>query len=154
MTSPTTAQIGTIIGTPTTKSGPDTYRISATDEDGNTAVLTITIAVSERNRGYDVDGDHLIEVGNESQLNAIRWDLDGDGVPIGSAVVSYHEAFPDGRADMGCRDGRCLGYELSSDVSPRSGWNPIGNRNNSFNATFQGNGLRYQEPCDQPFGRQ
>ena len=28
---------------------------------------------------YDRDDDGLIEVANLAQLNAIRWDLDGDG---------------------------------------------------------------------------
>ena len=31
---------------------------------------------------YDADNDGLIEVGSLAQLNAIRWDLDGNGTPF------------------------------------------------------------------------
>ena len=41
---------------------------------------------------YDTDGDGLIEVSDLMQLNAIRWDLNGDGSPSSNAT-GYNAAF-------------------------------------------------------------
>ena len=48
------------------------------------AVVTVSVTVGvvlsqSGNDKYDADGDGLIEVSNLEQLNAIRYDLDGDG---------------------------------------------------------------------------
>ena len=54
---------------------------------------------------YDRDDDGLIEVSNLSQLNAIRYDLDGDGAPgaeSAGAEANYAAAFPDAVYGMGC----------------------------------------------------
>ena len=67
---------------------------------------------------YDVDDDGLIEVATVAQLNAIRWDLNGDGgVDPGRDTVGYSEAFPNAVASplMGCATG-CTGYELTADL--------------------------------------
>ncbi len=45
---------------------------------------------------YDADDDGLIEISNLEQLNAIRWDLDGDG---DSDHDGYAAAFPDPAAN-------------------------------------------------------
>ncbi len=78
---------------------------------------------------YDVDDDGLIEVSSLARLNAIRWDLDGDGTadvypadsrgntghdPQGAA--KYAAAFPNAAAQMGCPSSGCDGYELSADL--------------------------------------
>ncbi len=78
---------------------------------------------------YDVDDDGLIEVSSLAQLNAIRWDLDGDGTadvypadqhgntghdPQGAA--KHAAAFPNAAAAMGCPSSGCSGYELSADL--------------------------------------
>ena len=78
---------------------------------------------------YDVDDDGLIEVSSLAQLNAIRWDLDGNGAadvypadsrgntghdPQGAA--KYAAAFPNAAAQMGCPSSGCDGYELSADL--------------------------------------
>ncbi len=78
---------------------------------------------------YDVDDDGLIEVSSLARLNAIRWDLDGDGTadvypadsrgntghdPQGAA--KYAAAFPNAAAQMGCPSSGCVGYELSADL--------------------------------------
>ena len=103
---------------------------------------------------YDDDNDGLIEVSNLSQLNAVRWDLDGDG---SSSETGYATAFPDAPTDMGCPSTGCSGYELGTDLdfdtdgsgsvdsgddywNGGSGWEPIGDNSNSFYATFYGNG--------------
>ena len=52
---------------------------------------------------------------NPTQLNAIRWDLDGDGSPSSNAT-GYNAAFPNAVAGMGCPDSGCSGYELISDL--------------------------------------
>ena len=98
---------------------------------------------------YDVNDNGLIEVGNLDQLNAMRWDLDGDGVPTSTATTTYGAAFPDRDTTtstrMGCPMGNCAGYELMADLTfPASGlhstWTPIGYLGNSFITTFDGNG--------------
>ncbi len=86
---------------------------------------------------YDSDDDGLIEIVNLVQLNAVRWDLDGDGdpgysctpgtfptrlpTPACDALNRYNGAFPNrdpspgGR--MGCPSGTCTGYELGANSS-------------------------------------
>ena len=104
---------------------------------------------------YDGDNDGLIEVSTLSQLNAIRWDLDGDGA---ATEPAYTAAFPNAQAGMGCPSAGCTGYELTADLdfdtdgsglvdsgdeywNGSSGWDPIGEAHNrSFDATFEGNG--------------
>ena len=65
---------------------------------------------------YDADDDGLIDINNLDQLNAIRWDLDGNGYPVAANTGTYLAAFPnrDTAADsrMGCPAGNCRGYEL------------------------------------------
>ena len=74
---------------------------------------------------YDQDDDGLIEVSTLAQLNAMRWDLDGDGVVAAGNEASYTAAFPDAAAGMGCgwddpdtteTTTSCRGYELMADL--------------------------------------
>ena len=105
------------------------------------------IADAPVNGDYDTDNDGLIEIRNIDQLDAIRYDLDGDGASDDSA---YAAAFPNAVANMGCPSDGCAGYELVADLDFGSvvsayGWEPIGWWNSSreydvFNATFDGNG--------------
>ena len=105
-------------------------------------------------KDYDNDDDGLIEVSNLEQLNAIRWDLDGDGSPSDTA---YDSAYPDAISGMGCPVSGCLGYELVADLdfdangdgepdegdaywNNGAGWLPIGHTSEGFWATFDGNG--------------
>ena len=98
---------------------------------------------------YDADKDGLIEISNLTQLNAIRWDLDGDG----SHIPRYAAAFPDAMPGMGCPSD-CAGYELVADLdfdtnsngevdegdyNDGTKWLPIGDESRSFNTTFDGN---------------
>ena len=111
---------------------------------------------------YDSDGDGLLEISNLAQLNAIRWDLDGDGVADNSANdISYTAAFPNPEAGMGCPNTGCIGYELTANLdfdtgttgdrtddtyyNGGAGWLPIAGARNiganeGFQATFEGNG--------------
>ena len=110
---------------------------------------------------YDRDGDGLIEINSLAQLNAIRWDLDGDGQPAAS-ISSYAAAFPARSESHGCPDtaadadtdpGPCLGYELAVDLDfdtngdgavnasdAYPSWTPIGNNTTRYTANFNGNG--------------
>ena len=64
---------------------------------------TIGTAPQQAGVDYDVDNDWLIEVSNLAQLNAIRWDLNGDGiVDEGGDAAGYSRAFPNSIEGMGC----------------------------------------------------
>ena len=118
------------------------------------------VAAQQTTNDYDSDDNRLIEVGNLAQLNAIRWDLDGDGAADNSANDDdYDDAFPDAAAGMGCPNTGCIGYELTADLdfdtdddgeadsgddywNSGNGWLPIGNTASvPFNAIFDGNRL-------------
>ena len=144
--------------------------VRAVDSHGLSVTLTVSVTVSVGTRDYDVDNDGLIEVGNLAQLDAVRYDLNGDGmVDIASDWQSYYAAaaFVDGALDMGCPSG-CTGYELTQNLdfdtndsggadsgddywNGGEGWVPIGGDGttaagtmlflrNPFTATFEGNG--------------
>ena len=73
---------------------------------------------------YDVDADGLIEIDTLAQLDAVRHDLDGDGVATSTATAAYAAAFSSAAAGMGCPDGPdpddagdCRGYELTADLN-------------------------------------
>ena len=114
---------------------------------------------------YDTDNDGLIEVANLAQLNAIRWDLDGDGAADdASNDTDYATAFPAAAAGMGCPSTGCIGYELTANLdfdtdgdgdvdaddasgaywNSGHGWAPVGYEllgpsTPAFRATFEGN---------------
>ena len=137
--------------------------VRATDSSGLSVVLSFLVAVALGNRDYDVDDDNLIDVGSLAQLDAVRYDLNGDGVvDDASEWQSYYDAF-DQSSLMGCPDG-CAGFELADDLdfdtnlngiadsgddywNGGDGWVPIGGDatsfyvpGNPFIAVFEGNG--------------
>ena len=111
---------------------------------------------------YDLDNDRLIDISTHAQLNAVRWDVDGDGDPVSGNASDYNTAFPlrvTGAAGrMGCPSAGCNGYELTADIdldtngdgshtstdtyyNSGAGWTPIGDDgSNRYAATFKGNG--------------
>ena len=117
---------------------------------------------------YDSNDDRLIEISTLAQLNAIRWDLNGDGAVATADQTNYAAAFPNAATGMGCPDGSdadtnpdpCLGYELKADLTFDSngdgsitaadsaglywnngaGWTPIGLRATGYTGQFQGRG--------------
>ena len=106
---------------------------------------TIALAQTPTASGdYDVDDNGLIEVDSIAQLDAIRWDLDGDGAVDDSAnATAYAAAFPNAATGMGCASG-CSGYELVADLGlPASSWTGIGSSASPFNATFDGGAPNY-----------
>ena len=89
---------------------------------------------SKQNRGdYDYDDDGYIDVWTLAHLNAIRWDLNGDGDPSSGNATTYNAAFPHrdttAAGRMGCEltdhDGNsgtpdqatCTGYELIASLT-------------------------------------
>ncbi len=140
-------------------STPQTVTVTAVDDNTNTASgrqtsiahtvtstgdyagmsadsVTVTVAAMRSDPcpapaggDYDIDDDGLIEICNLAQLNAIRWDLNGDGAadvyPPDKDGVTGHDphgaakhaaAFPNAVTGMGCPTGGCEGYELSADL--------------------------------------
>ena len=109
---------------------------------------------------YDTDGDGLIEIGSLAQLNAVRWDLDGDGTPITANETDYAAAFPVADGGSVCPSGTtCTGYELMADLdfdengdgeitsadaaywNDGAGWATIGDAfHGYYAAAFDGNG--------------
>ena len=93
---------------------------------GVVALLAIPGVAAQTPTDYDTDNDGLIEVNSLERLNAIRWDLNGDGV-VDSAdqadQANYLVAFPNAPVTAGCtydHDGNsqnnevaCIGYELT-----------------------------------------
>ncbi len=97
---------------------------------------------------YDQDNDNLIDITNPQQLNALRYDPDGNGLPDNAAHYSaYTGGFPNGNISdtstpyLGCQS-TCIGYELTQSLDfaagPYPNWTPIGG---SYAAVFDGKGL-------------
>ena len=139
--------------------------VRATDPSGLRTTQVFSITVKAGDRDYDLDDDRLIEVANLAQLDAMRYDLDGNGLVDGATWMPYYEAFPRGALEMGCPDG-CKGYELMGELdfdtngngdvdaddaywNSGAGWAPIGvyrygpwyvPKGLPFTAMFEGNG--------------
>ena len=64
---------------------------------------------------YDTDNDNLIEVNTLVKLDAIRYDLDGDGTPSAGDETGYATGFPNPITGMGCA-ATCKGYELTASL--------------------------------------
>ena len=73
---------------------------------------------AQTNVDYDTDDDNYIEVASHAQLNAIRYDLNGDGAQ-GTVSASdwgnYTSAFSNAATGMGCA-ATCVGYELTANI--------------------------------------
>ena len=116
----------------------------------STATATATATPTD----YDTDNDGLIDIKTLAQLNAVRYDIDGNG---DSTHADYIAAFPNrdttATGRMGCPSGTCSGYELMVNdldfdadgdgtveaTELYSNWTPIGTTASPFTATFKGN---------------
>ena len=87
--------------------------------------VRVTVADDERTgTDYDADDDQLIEIDSLAKLNAVRWDLDGNGAVAAGNATAYAAAFPSAATGMGCPDGgdanqtpdSCVGYELTANL--------------------------------------
>ena len=133
---------------------------------GAAAGATLSLTRAQAANGvYDTDGDKLIEISYLEQLDAIRYDPDGDGAADETSdAAAYASAFPVTAGQSVCVSG-CTGYELANSLdftsagSYRSGvvnglwtstgggdgWTPIvhinaADKEEAYNATFEGNG--------------
>ena len=133
---------------------------------GAAAGATLSLTRAQAANGvYDTDGDKLIEISYLEQLDAIRYDPDGDGAADETAdAAAYASAFPVTAGQSVCVSG-CTGYELANSLdftsagSYRSGvvnglwtstgggngWTPIvhinaADKEEAYDATFEGNG--------------
>ena len=140
-----------------TPGAPGTAEVTvrATDPDGLSAVDSFSVSVTLGTRDYDRDDDDLIEVSTLAQLDAIRYDSNGNGVVDDpSDWPSYFAAFTQATGNMGCSSS-CEGYELTADLdfdtdssggandgdtywNDGDGWEPIGD--DPYQAVFEGNG--------------
>ena len=123
-----------------------------TDTTGTTQPPTTVVAGD-----YDADNDGLIEIRTLAQLDAIRYDLDGDNrISSDDDEDAYYSAFPDAITGMGCPSDGCIGFELAANLdfdtngnghadagdaywNDAAGWLPIGS-SDKFTATFDGGG--------------
>ena len=115
-----------------------------------------TASSQTANGKYDTDGDSLIEVSNLEQLDAIRYDLDGNGTADpDSDAAAYEAAYSTDASETVCNN--CNGYELDrsldfqesssyasgqveTDWTTGEGWLPIAHiRFSEFGAIFEGN---------------
>lgn len=90
-------------------------------------------------KGWDKDGDGLIEITTALQLNAMRLDLDGNGTPEQAAghYNNYLKCSGSGPGEVRV----CNGYELMNDIDIADAdiddWAPIG----PWKAVFDGDGF-------------
>ncbi len=125
--------------------------LTAVSAAGTSQSQTFTVTVTG-SVAYDSDGDNLVEISNLAQLNAVRYDLDGNGSVLNTNESGFAGAFPNRATNMGCSPS-CEGYELAADLdfdtnnndqadsgdtywNNGAGWQPIG----AYDAIFDGNG--------------
>ena len=141
-----------------------TLNVEVMEAGGGTATVEVRIQVDP---ALDADEDGLIEVSTLEQLNAIRYDLDGNGTPTTAGMAEYTTAF----GTETCTD--CTGYELMNNLNfndsnndgtandpskwaegcmsscvtgtqvngtaGNTGWEPIGTETDPFTGIFDGN---------------
>ena len=147
------AQVTITPGSP----GRAVVTLRAIDPDGLSATDSFSVTVTAGSRDYDSDNDGLIDVANLAQLDALRYDLNGDGLVDGAIWMPYYTAYPMGARGMGCpSDDGCTGYELTANLdfdtdddgdvdsdddywNGGDGWDPIGESDTPFIADFEGN---------------
>ena len=102
---------------------------------------------------YDRDDDGLIDIRSLAQLDAVRYDLDGDGDGLPTHRVAYPNYERGAAGRMGCPAGACTGYEVLADLDfdtnedgsvdasdAYESWTPIGDAGGAYTANFNGNG--------------
>ncbi|WP_160151899.1 hypothetical protein [Microbulbifer sp. ALW1] len=109
-------------------------------------VITPCTWAADGRADYDLDDDGLIEIDDWSDLNEVRFNLDGSALYGSSA---------------GCPVDGCIGFELTTDLdfdtnangvldvgdtfwNEGEGWQPIGDYSDPFTAVFHGNGHEIQ----------
>ena len=132
---------------PTGTTDTTRYRVKVSYTDGQDYPETV-LSEEVTYRDIDQDNDGLIEISTLEELDAIRNNLAGTSYKTDEEEIT-----------AGCPVDGCKGYELATDLDfqdaasyrdgnvneewtmpGRRGWQPIGNRSNSFSSTFKGNG--------------
>ena len=106
-----------------------TFTLTVSDGLLTSAADTVTVTFSD-SVDYDDDNDGLIDIRTLAQLDAVRYDLDGNGVPAAANETEYRAAFFTAAPGMGCRPvdpdndpatdnsvPTCAGYELRADLT-------------------------------------
>ena len=153
-----------ITGTPTVAAAKKKYTYTATDANSFFADLTFMITVTIE----DPVPPGLIPVSTLEQLNAIRYDLNGNGkvdhrgglANIAAAETAYAAVFPKVAYDAN-NTGKYTGYKLENNLDFQedasysnattnktnfggegsgTGWAPIGVGSDAFTGTFDGQG--------------
>ena len=120
-----------------------TAQVDAVYSTGQTAMGTLVAnrdgdSIAD-NMDVDVDGDGLIEIRTTTELDNVRYVLDGSGYQVGTNGT---------KNTQGCPEGVCRGYELVTNIDLASygadhdngaGWQPIGNFSAPFTAILDGN---------------
>ena len=156
-TSPTVSELTTLTFALTVDDG---IHISPPD--------TVEVTVVGETFDYDDNGNGLLDIRNTTQLDAMRYDLNGDGkVDSAANAAAWAAAFPSPAQGMGCPRTSpadvqpvyaCTGYELRQNLTfdensdgritsadddfwhSGKGWLPVGDSASPYAATFQGNG--------------
>ena len=154
----TLSRSGSVLTITPVAAGRTIVTVTATDAGGSNMSASQRFVVTV-GHDYDTDGDGLIGIGNLAQLDAMRYDLDGNG--YAGTVAAYAAAFPSPLDRLGCGVDGCSGYELLADLdfdtdgdgaidsgddywNDGDGWEPIGWDSTDefarfFNAAFDGN---------------
>ena len=154
----TLSRSGSVLTITPVAAGRTIVTVTATDDAGSNMSASQRFRVTV-GHDYDSDGDGLIGVSSLAQLDAMRYDLDGNG--YAGTVAAYAAAFPSPLDRLGCGVDGCSGYELLADLdfdtdgdgaidsdddywNDGDGWEPIGWDSTDefarfFNATFDGN---------------
>jgi hypothetical protein len=145
-----------------------THTVASVDADyDGIDAPSVAVAVVEP-IDYDADDDGLIEISKLEQLDAVRFDLNGDGdADSSSNDAAYAAAFPNPVANPGIGSGAlgcsatgspsaCAGYELTADLdfnddasyanagankagwTTGAGWQPVGDNSNNFTRRTSG----------------
>ncbi len=120
-----------------TNSTAYTFRVYATKSGVDNGATSTEVTATPVSTGidYDADGDDLIDVLTLAQLNAIRYDLNGDGLVTGSNQSSFRAAFPNttytGTTALGCA-ATCDGYELLADLDFDTNGNGYADSSDSY----------------------
>ena len=128
------------------------------------AVVAALLTIRGVGAQHNTDDASLINVSSLAQLDAIRWDLDGDGTadnptdstdPDDANAQTQGDAYSAAFPSVTCPTDGCTGYELTRDLNfsgskwaRGDGWDPIGIYTGTggspfgspFTAIFDGNG--------------
>ena len=154
-------------------SGASEYEANGDGTAARQALETQLVGTALSN--HDSDGDGLIQITTAEQLNAVRYDLDGDGTvedddnteDVDEAAL-YSAAFPVASDGSPCPSGTsCTGYELMNDLdldtdgdgtaddgdtywNDGAGWQPIGALNTGFRGHLRWQRPEHQQPVHRP----